>query len=225
LPERIITETRTFHNSYEQAKAEAEIYVQQQIVAGLPVTLHRPSMVVGDSRTGRSIAFQIFYHLVEFLTGKRTFGVFPRFGRTRLDVVPVDFIAAAVAWSSQQTMTIGRVLHLCSGPERSIPIGELQRAVREEFEANGVTLRPVISLPTGSFRAAVAVIGALSPPKLRRAIATLPIFLDYLAEDQGFENEMTLGLLRDNGIILPPIESYLRKVLNYYFAQEDPFRR
>ena len=227
LPEHIITEPRTFHNSYEEAKAEAEAYLQERIVDGLPVTLHRPSMVVGDSRTGRVIRFQIFYHLVEFLTGRRTFGAFPRFGRTRLDVVPVDFVAGAVIWSSEQTSTTGRVLHLCSGPEGSIPIDELQRTVRATAEAQGARLPPIMGLPIGLFRGAASVIGALSPASTKRAIATLPVFLDYLAEEQSFENEKTLGVLRESGIELPPVPSYLPKVLTYYFtiAQKDPFRR
>ena len=227
LPEHIITEPRTFHNSYEQAKAEAEAYLQPRIVDGLPVTIHRPSMVVGDSRTGRVMRFQIFYHLVEFLTGRRTFGAFPRFGRTRLDVVPVDFVAAAVVWSSGQAATIGRVLHLCSGPEGSIAIGHLRRTVRETAIAHGARLPPAIGLPIAAFRSIASVIGAVSPEKIRRAIATLPVFLDYLAEDQSFANDNTLAVLREGGIELPPIANYLSSVLAYYFAlaQEDPFRR
>jgi len=227
LPERIITEPRTFHNSYEHAKAEAETYLEQRIVEGLPVTIHRPSMVVGDSRTGRVRRFQIFYHLVEFLTGARTLGAFPRFGRTRLDIVPVDFVAAAVIWSSEQTAMIGRVLHLCSGPEGSIALGDLRRMVRAAAATQGARLFPAIGLPIALFRGVASGIGALSPPKVRRAIATLPVFLDYLAEDQSFANENTLVALREGGIELPPVARYLPKVLAYYFtlAQEDPVRR
>src|SRR5206468_3341904 len=76
LPERWITESRAYHNTYEQAKAEAEVLVAQGVAEGLPITVHRPSMVVGDSRTGDVLRFQIFYHLVEFLSGRRTFGFF-----------------------------------------------------------------------------------------------------------------------------------------------------
>ena len=77
LPERWINEPRGYHNTYEQAKAEAEVVVARGVAEGLPITVHRPSMVVGDSRSGEVIRFQIFYHLVEFLSGRRTFGFFP----------------------------------------------------------------------------------------------------------------------------------------------------
>ena len=219
LPERFVTAPRAFHNTYEQSKAEAEDYLRDRIAQGLPATIHRPSMVVGDSRSGRTIHFQIFYHLVEFLTGARTFGAFPSFGSTRLDIVPVDYVAAAVAWSSEQAGTAGRVLHLCSGAEGSLPIGELQRRIRAQFAAAGARLPPVVRLPTALFRAAAPIIGAFSPPAVRRAIATLPIFLDYLAEDQAFENAATRELLGGAGIALPPVDGYLSNVLGYYLAR------
>ena len=123
LPERWITESREYHNTYEQAKAEAEVLVARGVAEGLPITVHRPSMVVGDSRTGDVMRFQIFYHLVEFLSGRRTFGFFPAFGATRLDIVPVDYVANAVVWSSGRQDTVGRILHLCAGPEESLTTG------------------------------------------------------------------------------------------------------
>lgn len=224
LPEHFLTEPRTFHNTYEQSKAEAEDWLRERIAQGLPATIHRPSMVVGDSRSGRTIHFQIFYHLVEFLTGARTFGAFPSFGRTRLDIVPVDYVAAAVAWSSGQPATAGRILHLCSGSEGSLPIGELQRRIRAQFTAAGTRLPPVVKVPTALFRAAAPIIGAISPPAVRRAIATLPIFLDYLAEEQAFENAATRELLGGAGIALPAVDDYLPRVLDYYLARRGQGR-
>ena len=59
----LLTETwqgtnRDYHNTYEQAKAEAEVVMQKAIEAGLPATVHRPSMVVGSAATGKIIHFQ-----------------------------------------------------------------------------------------------------------------------------------------------------------------------
>ena len=48
----------------EAAKAEAERAVWSE-GAGLPITVHRPSMVVGEAQNGRVIHFQVFYHLCE----------------------------------------------------------------------------------------------------------------------------------------------------------------
>ena len=216
LPERLITEARGYHNTYEQAKAEAEILAARGMDEGLPITVHRPSMVVGDSRTGEIIRPQIFYHLVEFLSGRRTFGLFPAFGSVRLDIVPVDYVAAAVVWSSGRQDTGGRVLHLCSGPAESPRLDELQSRVCAAFVAAGVRIPQRISLPPWVLQAAIPVIRALLPAPGRRALSALPIFLAYLSSNQGFANTETRRILDRAGIPLPTVDSYLGKVLERY---------
>ena len=86
-----LAEPRQFHNTYEAAKAEAESFVWERLSGGLPGTIHRPSMIVGDSKTGKNIRFQVFYYLADFLAGLRTLGVVPD---TR-DVVRLDTTRAA----------------------------------------------------------------------------------------------------------------------------------
>ena len=134
LSEEWVTKQRDFHNTYEQAKAEAETYISKQIQNGLPITVHRPSMVVGDSIAGRIIHFKVFYHICEFLSGRRTFGITPLTGSTKLDIVPVDYVAKVIAWSSRTQSTIGKVLHECSSGKNAIPISELRQMVRKIFK-------------------------------------------------------------------------------------------
>ena len=222
LPERWITEPRAYHNTYEQAKADAERVIADGVAEGLPITVHRPSMVVGDSRTGEVIRFQIFYHLVEFLSGRRTFGLFPAFGATRLDIVPVDYVADAVVWSSGSQDTSGSVLHLCTGPEGSPRLDALQSRVRASFVAAGLDVPRRISLPPALLQAAIPVIRALLPAPGRRSLSSLPIFLAYLSGDQGFANTQTRRLLGAAGIPLPPVDSYLGKVLDRYLRTRQP---
>lgn len=216
LPEEWITEPRGYHNTYEQAKAEAEAVIAGGLAEGLPITVHRPSMVVGDSKTGEVLRFQIFYHLVEFLSGRRTFGLSPAFGATKLDIVPVDYVVRAVVWSSGRQETVGRILHLCSGPQESLTLEELQSRVRASFVAAGIHVPKRIAIPPGILRAALPIVRMLVPAPQRRALSTLPIFLDYLAGTQGFANIETRGLLGEAGIRLPPVESYLGTVLDRY---------
>jgi thioester reductase-like protein len=72
VPEAPLARPRVFRNTYEHAKADAEDELWAAIRAGLPATVHRPSMVVGDSHTGKIIHFQVFYHLCAYLSGART---------------------------------------------------------------------------------------------------------------------------------------------------------
>ena len=207
---------RNFHNSYEQAKAEAEDVLRAQLAHGLPFTIHRPSMVVGDSASGRIIHFQIFYHLCEFLSGRRTLGLAPDFGAARLDIVPADYVAKVIAWSSANAASSGRILHSCSGPEMSLALGPLREVVRRAFAAAGQRLPPVINLPTGVFRALLGGVSLFMPGETRRAIKTLPVFLDYLATEQTFANARTQALLSTVGLAVPTPSSYLDSVLNFY---------
>ena len=144
VPEEWLSGPREFHNTYEQAKAEAEERLRPAVEGGLPLTVHRPSMVVGNATDGRIIHFQIFYHLCEFLAGGRTFGLTPDFGRARLDIVPADYVAGVIAWSSQTNVSSGRILHSCSGPEFALLLAPLQEEVRRSFAAGGRRLPTLI---------------------------------------------------------------------------------
>ena len=216
LPEEWILIPRDFHNTYEQAKAEAEDTMRAAYERGLPLTVHRPSMVVGDTKSGRIIHFQVFYHLCDFLSGCRTLGLAPDFGAARLDIVPADYVAMVIAWSSTSTVSTGRIIHSCSGPEMALPLAPLRDHVRRVFRDAGHRLPPIINLPTELFKILLAAVSFFMPSEARRAIKTLPVFLDYLATEQTFANRQTQALITAAGLAVPPPNSYLDKVLGYY---------
>jgi long-chain acyl-CoA synthetase len=93
-------------NTYEQTKLAAELHVEG---SGLPGTsIVRPSVVVGDSRTGWTPSFNVIYWpLQAFARG--LFPVVPGDPEGRLDIVPVDTVADAL-------------LELAVGPARTGPI-------------------------------------------------------------------------------------------------------
>lgn len=219
MPERALPEVQQFHNTYEAAKAQAERVVWEEGV-GLPITVHRPSMVVGERDSGRVLHFQVFYHLCEFLSGARTFGIMPALGQTRLDTVPVDWVADAIAWSSHTDAMAGRILHLCSGPERAIALPELQHLVRQRWQAAGRPLPALRTVPRSWLERLIPLIGLLAGQRVRRALRGLKPVLEYLAEDQSFDNTATAALLDAAGLPLLPRERYLGPVLDYYLASK-----
>lgn len=215
MPERRLPEVDEFHNTYEAAKAESERLIWTD-GAGLPFTVHRPSMVVGATETGRVINFQVFYHLCEFLSGARTFGVIPTLGDTRLDTIPVDWVARAIDWSSRQADTSGRIFHLCSGPDDAIGLLALQERVRSAWRQHGRPLPTLRRVPRRLLEVLVPVIGAVVGAKSRRALRALPPVLSYLAEDQGFSNSESARTFRAAGLPVPSVDSYLEQVLAFY---------
>jgi nucleoside-diphosphate-sugar epimerase len=220
VPETWLTSEREFHNTYEQAKAEAEDFIKSYADEGFPITVHRPSMVVGDSKTGKILHFQIFYHLCEFLSGGRTLGITPDTGQTRLDIIPSDYVAGVIAWSSSTEKTVGKILHECSGPDQAILVSELKKRVLKIFNNHGERLPEFFSIPVWVFKAILPVIGLFVSKSARRAMKALPVFFDYLATSQGFGNGQTRDDSKDSGIELPAIDGYLEIVVNKYLEHK-----
>lgn len=224
IPETWITEKRSFHNTYEEAKAEAEEFIRTKIAQGLPVTVHRPSMVVGDSQTGKIVHFQVFYHLCEFLSGRKTRGFLPALGDARLDIIPVDYVARAIVWASGRVDSAGKIFNLCSGPDQSIRLTELRQIIELVFRSRGLSIPAVHFLPRSLFNGCLPLIGALVPASHKKALRSLPFFLDYLKEAQHFENGKTGGVLGVQGIVVLHTPNYIGRILEYYLEQKKSRR-
>ena len=219
IPEEALGNALGYHNTYEQAKAEAEAFVLSEIERGLPATIHRPSMVVGDSRDGVVRRFQVFYHLIRFIAGSRTRGWLPAFDDARLDLVPSDYVARALVASSVRDDATGRILHLCAGPEGAIRLADLGERLRTFLASRGETVFRPHYMPLPLTRTLLCIATSLSQGSVRRALATLPFFLDYLRDPQLFEHERTLRFFAEDGIVVPPIAQFLKPVLEYWYAR------
>ena len=219
IPEAPLDGVPGYHNTYEQAKAEAEQLVLREIRAGMPATIHRPSMVVGDSVDGRIVHFQVFYYLAPFLAGSRTWGVLPEFGDVKLDLVPSDYVAKAVVASSRRKDSSGRILHLCSGPTQAAPLAELGATLRRFLSARGERTFVPRYLPRAIVRQLIRVVGGIVPGRGSRSLQTLPYFLDYLDEAQAFANQGTADFLANDGLAVPRIEHFLPAILDYWYAR------
>jgi amino acid adenylation domain-containing protein/thioester reductase-like protein len=93
---------------YAQAKWVGERLIAEALQRGLPVTVYRPPLVSGHSRTGVFNAESYFERMIK---GCIELGEAPRLDGV-IDVSPVDFVAAALVRISGQSATAGRVFHL-----------------------------------------------------------------------------------------------------------------
>jgi long-chain acyl-CoA synthetase len=83
-----------FRNTYEQTKCEAEALFDG--VTDLEVAIARPSIVMGESDSGWTPAFNVLYWpLRAFARG--LFAQVPALPEGRVDVVPVDYVADGIA--------------------------------------------------------------------------------------------------------------------------------
>ena len=83
-----------FRNPYERSKFEAELALRSE-GADLPLQILRPSIVVGDSTTGRTSSFNVLYGpLKAFARGAMR--AIPARRDAPVDIVPVDYVADRV---------------------------------------------------------------------------------------------------------------------------------
>ncbi|HEX5829977.1 MAG TPA: SDR family oxidoreductase, partial [Gemmatimonadaceae bacterium] len=58
---------QTFNNFYEESKYLAEVEVRRRMGEGLPATIYRPAVVVGDSATGATQKYDGPYYVLQWL--------------------------------------------------------------------------------------------------------------------------------------------------------------
>jgi long-chain acyl-CoA synthetase len=103
----------THLNHYEWSKYEAERIVRAAMHAGLPVSIFRPSMVVGDTADGRTRDFNVIYPLMRIMASGYVTR-FPADSAARVHLAPIDFVVKAIMESLSHDWTIGRTFHLTS---------------------------------------------------------------------------------------------------------------
>lgn len=98
-------------NHYEWSKYEAERLVRVAMRAGLPATIFRPSMVVGESETGRTRDFNVIYPLLRIMASGYV-RRFPADPQACVNLAPIDFVVAAILRGIDEEWTNGLTFHL-----------------------------------------------------------------------------------------------------------------
>lgn len=109
-----------FGNAYEWSKFEAERLVRAFMSKGRPVTVVRPSIVVGDSLTGQTRDFRLLYPVLR-VVGEGKVRTIAGFYDAFLDIVPIDFVAEGMVNIVEQVSALrGQTFHLVSGDPLSL---------------------------------------------------------------------------------------------------------
>ena len=121
-----------FTNGYEASKAQAEALVR---ASGVPYVIARPSIVVGDSRTGAIRQFDTIYAAFKLIAEGRVRHMPVQQGAT-LDFVPLDHVARGiVALMERFDAAQGAAYHLVSGGPVSVAAFAEAIGSFAEFEA------------------------------------------------------------------------------------------
>jgi len=93
---------------YSQTKWVAEKLVKVARDRGVPVTIYRPPLISGDSKTGICNTHDFINLMVK---GCLQMGSFPDVDYM-LDMSPVDYVSQAVVYLSRQQTSLGKAFHL-----------------------------------------------------------------------------------------------------------------
>ena len=176
--DRSIDWERSDYDPYARTKKFCE-HMVRELLPDVPLTIFRPSIVLGDSRYPETTQFDMVRSFV-FLAG---LPVLPFRPHDKIDIVNVDFVADAISTLHMKRDPLHDTYHLSSG-NGSQTFKELTRALSAEQNVRPPLFVPVLE---GSFS---AVVKALANGKGRagRGAALLKVFLPYLVWNTVFDN-------------------------------------
>ncbi|MBI5493465.1 MAG: SDR family oxidoreductase [Deltaproteobacteria bacterium] len=199
-----------FRNTYEWSKLQSELRVRAAIAEGLPISVHRPSIVVGEAATGRTRAFNVLYWPLKIYV-RGWWRTFPGRPDTRVDIVPVDWVADAITRLRRLDDTLGRTFHLAAGDDA--------RTVRELAERIAALTGgpPVRYIDQARYRRFVRPLIWPFLSLTRRGRGILrggEAYMPYFLGNPVFDTSSTRAALGDAGSP-PPVLEYLERVVRF----------
>jgi thioester reductase-like protein len=190
--ERQLDAAQEFRNTYERTKWEAEHIVRE--AGDLSPAIARPSIVMGESDTGWTPAFNVLYWPLRAFS-RGLFDEIPSLPSAHVDIVPVDYVADR----AHQLATSGPdgTFHLVAG-RNATTVGRLIELSERDLRRPAPRVLP----PTLYRR--------LLHPWLRRNYAGLrrmEVYFPYFSMRVRFDDRR-LG----PG---PPVESYFHRLVDY----------
>ena len=208
-----------FRNPYEASKCQAEELVDQERSRGTIVsTVYRPSVVIGESRTGRITHFHGVYAFIRGLwstlermrrknPSNATIHLalrVPGSGNTTLNFVPIDYVVNGMVEIGGRDSSIGNTYHLAN----------------PEATPNRVWLPMVCKLlGMDGLRFVDPQSFVNDPPNRLEALFKkhMAFYYMYLQGEPRFDCRRALEALKNTGIECPPVtEAFTSKMIGWY---------
>ena len=225
--EDMFEEAEELVHPYFASKHDAEGIVRKE--CKIPWRVYRPGSIVGHSKTGEIDKVDGPYYSFKLLQKMRN--VMPRwmpllgFETGRFNIVPVDYVAAALDHIAHKDGLDGECFHLTNPDHYSS--GEVLNIFADAGHTPrfGVRLDPKVFsfLPPG-----VSAILAKLPAVKRLKAAVLDsvgVTADatlFTAWDTRYDRRKTERALKGSGIEVPPLPTYAARVWDYWERNLDP---
>jgi len=225
--EDMFAEAENTEHPYFMTKHESEKIVRKE--CKVPWSVYRPAMVVGDSQTGEMDKIDGPYYFFKLIQRMRQLlpPWLPSVGLEggRVNIVPVDFVVAALAAISHQQDITSRCYHLVD------PVGYRVGDVLDIFSkaAHAPKMNLFVNAALLGFipRSVTKGLMALAPVRrVRNAIMSdlgLPEdMLSFVNYPTRFDCRDTLAALKGTGVQCPNLNDYAWRLWDYWERHLDP---
>ena len=225
--EDMFEEAEDLDHPYFRTKHDAEAIVRRECTR--PFRIYRPGFVVGDSRTGVIDKIDGPYYFFKAIQKLRQ--LLPPWMPTigieggRINIVPVDFVVAALDHIAHKKGLDGKTFHLTDPePHR---IGEVLNIFAKAAHAPQMTMR--VNARMFGFIPAPIIYGLASLAPVKRAmrvvLSDLGIPRDvfqFINWPTRYDNREAEKVLKGSGISVPPLETYAATLWDYWERHLDP---
>ncbi len=225
--EDMFEEAENLDHPYFRTKHDSEAIVRRE--CKLPWRIYRPAIVVGDSRTGEMDKIDGPYYFFKLIQKMRKMlpPWMPTIGLEggRINVVPVDFVVAAVDHIAHLKNEDGKCFHLVD--PTPMRVGDLLNTIARAAHAPEMALRINAALLGFIPRHMRKALMALTPVRrIRHAIMKdfgLPDdILTFINYPTRFDCRETLRALKGSDIAVPPLDTYAWRLWDYWERHLDP---
>jgi thioester reductase-like protein len=201
---------QVFNNFYESTKYEAERLVRAEMAKGLDATIYRPSIVVGNSKTGVTQKFDGPYFVMQWLLRQGHTAFLPRLpnpGRFSINVVPSDYVIDAMTYLASSEASVGKTFQFADPKPLT---------VREMIHILGIACeRTVIGIPLPK---GIAKWALKALPAAERFLGIPYSALDYFDHPTQYDVRETLAALSGSGIACPSFQTYAPALVRFMKA-------
>jgi len=199
---------RNDYDPYARTKKFCE-YMITRLLPEVPRTIFRPSVVLGDSRRPETTQFDmakafVFLARLPFLPLRRD---------DRIDIVPVDYVADAIATIHLREPAPHSIYHLAAG-EDAPTYAEVTSAVADARRKSPPWFWPWAERP---FAGTARFLAGFRGTGVGSAAARLQVFMPYLTYNTVFDNSRVVSALGRKPARFP---AYCARLLEWCLAHK-----
>lgn len=205
--------SQDFKNHYEWSKFESEKLVKD-FAREKPVTVFRPAIVVGDSRTGMTMKFDGPYFVMEAMRRLPSISLFLKIatGTAEINLVPVDYVVDAMCYLGTRDSSIGLTYHLADTDP--MQVFAIEKLMAKSMGRHYFYLPVPCSVAKWVFSFRI----------IRHLLGIPAQAVDYFVHPVHYDTTQILRDLEGSGISCPPIESYMSTLIRYFLKNRKEVR-